>query len=99
MWLSQQSVILYNTLNNSGAFYAMQCKYCAESEESRLMTRTSLVNGKVETIDVCLECWWSKEVHGKTEDGNLLSKQEPGKGIGSPKASVLYKFPGQGKNI
>ncbi len=45
------------------------CKYCGEKDKSRLMTRSTVVEGKVETIDICLECWWSKEIHGKEENG------------------------------
>lgn len=55
----------------------MVCIYCKEKDESRLMMRSQVVRGKVETINVCLQCWWSKEVHTDGENGNLLSEQKP----------------------
>jgi len=47
----------------------MECKYCAEKDETRLMTRSTVIEGIVETIDICLECWWIIEVHGEGENG------------------------------
>jgi hypothetical protein len=47
----------------------MECKHCSEKDKTRLMMRSTVVEGTVETIDICLECWWSKEIHGKEENG------------------------------
>lgn len=60
----------------------MMCIYCNELDGSKLMTRTKLVNGKAETIDICQSCWWLKEINGDTEDGKSLSKQKPIEGSG-----------------
>ncbi|MEE9614125.1 MAG: hypothetical protein V3W31_04100, partial [Thermodesulfobacteriota bacterium] len=47
--------------------------------KSRLVARSKVVNGKVETIDICLECWWTKEINVDLEDGKRKSR-EGGKG-------------------
>ena len=54
----------------------MRCKYCNEVDESRLIMSTRLVNGRVETIDICLRCFWrDKFVHeAGGEDGNTISE-------------------------
>ena len=64
---------MYNGYKCLGVQECMECKYCGEKDGLRLMTRTQLVNGRGETIVVCLDCWWFKEIHGM-KNGKLLSK-------------------------
>ncbi|MBU0477920.1 hypothetical protein KKC91_05080 [bacterium] len=52
-----------------------QCKYCGEKDESKLTMSTRVVNGKVETIDVCLACFWIEKSRAEGKDGNKLSEQ------------------------
>jgi hypothetical protein len=54
----------------------MECKYCEEQSESRLMSRSQVVDGEVETIDVCVQCWWFKEINTDGKNGEQLSEQE-----------------------
>jgi hypothetical protein len=52
----------------------MACKFCDEKDKSRLGMRSRVVNGEVETIEICSSCLWEKVMHGESEDGKLLSK-------------------------
>lgn len=61
----------------SPALCLMECKYCGEKDESRLMMRTEVIDGKVETSHVCLDCWWFKEINVERKNGNLLSEKKP----------------------
>lgn len=36
----------------------MVCRYCGETDESKLTMSSRWVNGKVETLDVCVRCFW-----------------------------------------
>jgi hypothetical protein len=63
----------------------MTCEYCGKTDKSRLMTRSTVIESRVETKIMCVECWWSKEINVDEENGKLLSKQEPLRGIGEGK--------------
>lgn len=54
----------------------MECKYCGEKDESRLVMSTRVVNGQLEDADVCLGCLWFKEFEHEGENGKLLSKKK-----------------------
>lgn len=54
----------------------MECIYCNELDGSKLMTRTKLVDGKAETIDICQSCWWTKDIHEEREDGKKQSNRK-----------------------
>ncbi len=54
----------------------MRCVHCGENEKSRLVARSKVVNGKVETIDICLECWWTKEINVDVKDGKRKSGKD-----------------------
>lgn len=58
----------------------MACEYCDEKDESRLVTRSSVVNGKVETVTICTPCLWEQLLDDHGEDGNLLSKKNTSEG-------------------
>lgn len=62
-------------LSQQGSF--MRCRYCGESDESRLIMSTRNVNGKVETIDICLSCFWIERFKAevKGEDGSVLREE------------------------
>lgn len=50
-----------------------RCKFCGESDESKLILSSRFVNGKVEQESICFRCFWlDKFVH---EDGDLLSEE------------------------
>ena len=49
----------------------MECKHCGEKDKSRLMMRSQVVDAKVETINICLDCWWFKDIHSEGENGIL----------------------------
>ena len=51
------------------------CQICGEKDESKLTMSTRVVNGKVETIDVCLACFWIEKSRAEGKDGNKLSEQ------------------------
>lgn len=54
----------------------MECCYCHEKDESKLTISTRNVNGKVETIDICLSCSWRDEfIHEAKGDGNALREE------------------------
>jgi len=53
----------------------MECKFCNEKEKSKLMKRSRVVYGAVETIDICLNCLWIK-LHDDEDGEQLLSKKE-----------------------
>ena len=58
----------------------MQCKYCGETDETKLTMSTRMINGKAVTVDVCLCCRWSEEYEsggkGKMKAGKILSKED-----------------------
>ena len=53
----------------------MECIYCGEKDESQLLESSSLMSGRLETVDICLKCFWSGK--HKTKNGNILSKSKP----------------------
>lgn len=62
----------------------MKCNYCDETAESKLLVRSSMVNGIVKSIDICLSCFWFKRIRVAMKDGKILSKK---KAIGKPELS------------
>jgi RNase P subunit RPR2 len=56
----------------------MPCKYCNEQDESKLMMSSRCVNGKVETIDICLRCYWRErfEAEAKGNGKSILQERE-----------------------
>lgn len=54
----------------------MACEFCGEKNKSRLGMRTSVVNGKVETVEICSSCLWERLMYDENEDGKLLSKRK-----------------------
>ncbi|MFH1637396.1 MAG: hypothetical protein ABIB71_03155 [Candidatus Woesearchaeota archaeon] len=52
----------------------MPCKYCNEMDESRLAMSTRFANGRVETIDLCLRCFWLDRFRAGG-DGETLREQ------------------------
>jgi len=53
----------------------MVCKYCNEKDESKIVMRSTVVDGRVETENICTSCLWEQLLNDHSEDGNLLSKQ------------------------
>ncbi len=53
----------------------MKCTYCGETDESSLITRSSIINGCVETIDICSSCFWFKKVNVTIKNDKISSKQ------------------------
>ncbi|MBT6690433.1 hypothetical protein HN903_02480 [archaeon] len=54
----------------------MTCKFCGEKDKSRLGMRSSVVNGKVETVEICSSCLGEKLMFGEIESGKLLSEEK-----------------------
>lgn len=52
-----------------------ECVFCHEKDQNKLMMSTRVVNGKVETIDVCLACFWIDKSRAEGKVGNKLSEQ------------------------
>ena len=52
----------------------MACEFCGEKDKSRLGMRTRVVNGKVETVEICSSCLWERLMYG--ENGKILSKRK-----------------------
>ena len=52
----------------------MACEFCGEKDNSRLGMRSSVVNGKVETVEICSSCLGEKLMFAEIESGKLLSK-------------------------
>jgi len=52
----------------------MACEFCGEKNKSRLGMRTSVVNGKVETVEICSSCLWERLMHD--ENGKILPKRQ-----------------------
>ncbi len=57
------------------------CAFCNESDESRLIMSTRVINGEVETIDICPGCFWIEKFKAEGENGSRLSKQAIEEGI------------------
>ena len=56
----------------------MRCRYCDERDGSNLIMSSRLVNGRVETIDICFRCFWLEKFKAEGED---ISKGEDGESI------------------
>jgi hypothetical protein len=54
----------------------MACKYCNEKDESKLVMRSSVVNGKVETVNMCSSCLWEQLLDDHSENETSLSKKD-----------------------
>jgi protein-arginine kinase activator protein McsA len=46
----------------------MACEFCGEKNKSRLGMRTRVVNGKVETVEICSSCLWERLMYDENED-------------------------------
>ncbi len=75
----------------------MACKYCGEKDQSKLMIKSEVVNCRVEKINICLNCWWFKEINTDGKNGNLLPEKESIKRRISKKPESSYS--GMGKTI
>ena len=51
----------------------MTCKYCKETDETKLVMSTRMINGKAVTVDVCLCCRWREEY--ESEYGRSISAE------------------------
>ncbi len=66
----------------------MECKFCKQKDESQLTVCTRVIGGKVEHIDVCLDCWpveraaWENKL--ENERRKTLSKQR------NPSAGAIF---------
>lgn len=67
----------------------MPCKFCNEKDDSKLAMRSTVVNGKVETVQICTSCLWGKLTNDAIEDGNVLSEKADTEGI-SPESKAAY---------
>lgn len=47
----------------------MECRYCGERDESKLIMSSRFVNGRVETIEICFRCFWREDFEAEGEDG------------------------------
>jgi len=54
----------------------MPCRYCGERDPFKLSIRTKFINGRVETIEICLDCYWLDRFRCEGEDGNTLQFEE-----------------------
>lgn len=59
----------------------MNCKFCSQSDESRLALSSRLVNGKVIHEWVCLDCLFVDMFRTLGKYGNALSEKENRKRI------------------
>jgi hypothetical protein len=68
----------------------MACKFCGEKDKSRLGMRSRVINGEVETVEICSSCLWEKIMYNETKDGKLLSKGKPVEGRTTKNECRLY---------
>lgn len=54
----------------------MVCAYCGERDNSRLGLRSSFVNGKLETKEICTSCLYKKLVGGVPDDGKTILERK-----------------------
>jgi hypothetical protein len=54
----------------------MACEFCGEEDKSRLGMRSSVVNGKANTVEICSSCLGKKLILSENENGKLLSKEK-----------------------
>jgi len=66
----------------------MPCKFCGERDESKLIMSSRLVNGIVETIDICFKCYWRDKFEAETKGdmNGVLSEGETVEGIESARS-------------
>lgn len=62
-----------------------KCRYCNETDETKLVMSTRMINGKALTFDVCSGCLWRE----KFEAGVMEMKH--GKTLRSPDWKGIYK--------
>lgn len=74
----------------------MACKFCNEKDESKLVMRSSVVNGKVETVNICSSCLWEQLLDDHSEDGNLLSKKDSNARRIPPELTSTHSRVGEG---
>lgn len=51
---------LYNALRGSWFSFEMVCEYCEEEDSGKLGMRSRVVNGEVETVEICSWCLWNR---------------------------------------
>ena len=54
----------------------MACEFCGEEDKSRLGMRSSVLNGKANTVEICSSCLGIKLKTSENENGRLLSKEK-----------------------
>lgn len=47
-----------------------RCAFCDDSDEGRLIMSTRIINGEVETIDICPGCFWIEKFKAEAEGEN-----------------------------
>lgn len=54
----------------------MPCKYCGERDCFNLFLSSRLVNGKIETFEVCFSCYWLDRFRSEGENARLSEFEE-----------------------
>lgn len=73
----------------------MECKYCHEKDEAKLLMRTTVVNHKIETVQICTSCLWERMTSEKTNDGNILPEKESIEGRVSKEPELAHSGVGE----
>lgn len=68
----------------------MECAICKEKDASKLALRTSVINQKIVTIQICTSCLWERMTSEETNDENILPKQVPIEGGISEESESTY---------
>ena len=74
----------------------MVCKYCEESDVSRLIERSKRINGETKTIYICTFCLWFILLNPDMKDEKRLSAREQLERKLSQKRKRSYSSMGQG---
>lgn len=73
----------------------MVCKYCEESDVSKLIERSKWSNGETKTIYICTFCLWFILLNPNMKDENRLSAREQLERKISQKRERSYSSMGQ----
>ena len=68
----------------------MACEYCGEENSSDLVTRSEVVDGKVETATICTSCLWEQLLEDTDKNENLLSKKKTNSRRISPESKSTH---------
>ena len=63
---------MYKTFKLFISLFFMECPICNEKDESKIALRTTFINQKIETIQICTSCLWEKIYSKETTNGNTL---------------------------